>query len=230
MKTLVIVPAGGSGLRMGGEVAKQYLLIAGMPILAHTLGAFQRSPFINEILPVVPEGDVADVRRDIVEKNNLSKVRFVVSGGKERQDSVRNALIHVRDEHEIVVVHDGVRPFVTGTLIEQAVKGAKEFGAVVVGVPVRETVKEADESGRIARTVLRDGLWLAQTPQAFRKDVILAAYEKAEADGFYGTDDASLVERTGIPVRMIPGDADNIKVTTQEDLVRGERIVSWRRG
>jgi 2-C-methyl-D-erythritol 4-phosphate cytidylyltransferase len=225
MKTVVIIPAGGTGRRMGGEIPKQYLSLAGVPILIHTLKEFQRSPFIDEIFLVVPKGDVANIRRDLVERYDLSSVSLVVAGGSERQDSVSNALMHVRDEHEIVMIHDGVRPFVTGALIERAVAGAKEFGAVALGIPVRDTVKGADAAGRVVKTVQREGLWLVQTPQAFRREVILAAYQRAAADGFYGTDDASLVERMGIPVRMIPGDADNIKVTAPEDLVRGERMI-----
>jgi 2-C-methyl-D-erythritol 4-phosphate cytidylyltransferase len=229
MKTVVIIPAGGTGRRMGGEIPKQYLSLAGVPILVHTLREFQRSLFVDEIFLVVSEGDVADVQRDMVERYDLSRIGLVIAGGRERQDSVRNALAHVRDEHGIILVHDGVRPFVTGELIERAVAGAKEFGAVALGVPVRDTVKEADAAGRVVKTVQREGLWLVQTPQAFRKEVILAAYERAAQDGFYGTDDASLVERTGTPVRMIPGEADNIKVTAPEDLKRGERIVCGRK-
>lgn len=225
MKTIAIIPAGGAGKRMGGCVPKQYLSLAGIPILVHTLRVFQSSSLIDEILLVVPEGDIPDVRRDLVQRYRISKVCLVLPGGRERQDSVKNALMHLRDEHGEIVIHDGVRPFVTGDLIERAVAGAKEFGAVAVGVPVRDTVKAVDAAGRVVKTVSREGLWLAQTPQAFRKEVILAAYAGAEADGFYGTDDASLVERTGFPVRMIPGDGDNIKVTTPEDLVRGERIL-----
>jgi 2-C-methyl-D-erythritol 4-phosphate cytidylyltransferase len=225
MKTVVIIPAAGTGRRMGGEIPKQYLSLAGIPILVHTLSAFQRSPLVDEILLVVPGEDVAEVRRDVVERYDFSRVSLVIAGGSERQDSVRNALVYVRDEHEIVLVHDGVRPFVTGALIERAVAGARAFGAVTVGVPVRDTVKAVDAAGRVVKTVLREGLWLTQTPQAFRREVILAAYERAAADGFYGTDDASLVERMGIPVRMIPGDADNIKVTTPEDLERGEKMI-----
>jgi len=215
---------------MGGEIPKQYLSLAGIPILAHTLEAFQSSPLVDEILLVVPGGDVAEVRRDVVERYEFSRISLVIAGGKERQDSVRNALVYVRDEHEIILVHDGVRPFVTGALIERAVAGAKAFGAVTVGVPVLDTVKAVDAAGRVVKTVLREGFWLTQTPQAFRREVILAAYERAAADGFYGTDDASLVERMGIPVRMIPGDADNIKVTTPEDLARGERIFCGKTG
>jgi 2-C-methyl-D-erythritol 4-phosphate cytidylyltransferase len=225
MKTVAIIPAGGTGRRMGGEIPKQYLSLAGIPILVHTLRKFQRSPFVDEIILVVPERDITEVRRDMVERYDLTRVSLVIAGGRERQDSVRNALAHVRDDHEIILIHDGVRPFVTGELIERTIAGAKAFGAVTAGVPVRDTVKAVDAAGRVVNTVQREGLWLTQTPQAFRREVILAAYERAAADGFYGTDDASLVERMGRPVRMIPGDADNIKVTTPEDLERGARII-----
>jgi 2-C-methyl-D-erythritol 4-phosphate cytidylyltransferase len=228
MKTVAIIPAGGAGRRMGGNVAKQYLSLAGIPILVHTLKAFQDSPLIDEILLAVPQSDVADVRLAVVQRYGLSRVSLVLAGGNRRQDSVRNALAHLRDEHEIIVIHDGVRPFVTDELIERAVAGAKEFGAVTVGVPVRDTVKAVDAAGKITGTVPREGLWLTQTPQAFRREVILAAYERAAAEGFYGTDDASLVERMGIPVRMIPGNADNIKVTTPEDMILGKRIIRFR--
>ena len=229
MKTVAIIPAGGTGRRMGGEIPKQYLLLAGISVLAHTLSAFQRSPLIDEIILAVPEGDIAEVRQAVVERYGFSRVRLIIAGGRERQDSVKNALAEVCDEHGVIVIHDGVRPFVTGDLIERVVAGAKKYGAVSAGIPVRDTVKEVDEAGWVLRTVPRDGLWLTQTPQAFRREVILAAYQRAAADGFYGTDDASLVERTAIPVRMILGDKDNIKVTTPEDLAQGEKIVCWRK-
>jgi 2-C-methyl-D-erythritol 4-phosphate cytidylyltransferase len=225
MKTIAIIPAGGAGKRMGGDVPKQYLSLAGIPVLVRTLRVFQSSPLIDEILLVVPEGDISDVRRDLVRRYRIAKVSLVLHGGRERQDSVRNALAHLRNEDERIIIHDGVRPFVTAELIERAIAGAKEFGAVTVGVPIRDTVKAVDAEGRVVKTVSREGLWLTQTPQAFRREVILAAYTRAEADRFYGTDDASLVERTGIPVRMISGDRDNIKVTMPEDLVRGEMIL-----
>jgi 2-C-methyl-D-erythritol 4-phosphate cytidylyltransferase len=228
LKTIAIIPAGGTGKRMGGEIPKQYLLLAGLPILVHTLRVFQQSPLIDEILLTVPEGDIENVRQDVVGRYGLSRVSLVLAGGSQRQDSVRNALAYVREEHRIVVVHDGVRPFVTGELIERAVTGAKSCGAITVGVPVRDTVKSVVGEGWVSGTVPRESLWLTQTPQAFRREVILAAYDRAAADGFYGTDDASLVERTGIPVRMIPGDRDNIKVTTPDDLVHGERILGFR--
>ena len=231
MKTLAIIPAGGAGRRMGGDVPKQFLPLAGIPVLVHTLRAFQRSPIIDEIFLVVPEGDIPAVRRDVIEEHGLSKVTSVLAGGAERQDSVANALTRVRDDHGIVLVHDGVRPFVTGELIRRVVAAAVEHGAVAVGVPVRETVKAVSAAGVVVKTVDREGLWLTQTPQAFRRQLICSAYEKAAQDGFSGTDDASLVERMGASVRMILGDHDNIKITTPEDLALGTIIIrrfpSW---
>jgi 2-C-methyl-D-erythritol 4-phosphate cytidylyltransferase len=225
MKTLAIIPAGGAGRRMGGDVPKQFLPLAGIPVLVHTLRAFQRSPIIDEIFLAVPEGDMTAVRHDIVEEHGLSKVISVLVGGAERQDSVANALMQVRDDHGIVLIHDGVRPFVTGELIRRVVAAAGEHGAAVVGVPVRDTVKSVSAAGVVVKTVEREGLWLTQTPQAFRRELICAAYEKAEQDGFSGTDDASLVERMGGAVRMIPGDHDNIKITIPDDLALGAIIL-----
>ena len=225
MKTVAIIPAGGAGRRMGKGIPKQYLPLAGIPILVHTLQAFQRSPVVDEIFLAVPEGDIPEVRQAIVVKYDLSKVGLILPGGRERQDSVRNALQHVSDEHGIVVIHDAVRPFVSGDLIGRAVAAAREFGAITVGVPVKDTVKEVTAEGWVKKTVTREGLWLTQTPQAFRRPIIIAAYKKAAAEGFYGTDDASLVERMEIPVRMIPGESDNIKVTTPEDLLLGDLII-----
>jgi len=225
MKTVAIIPAGGSGRRMGSGIPKQYLLLGGIPVLVHTLQVFQSSPVVDEIFLVVPEGDIPEVRNAIVGRYNLFKVSLIVAGGAERQDSVRNALAHLREEHGIVLVHDGVRSFVSGELIQRIVAAAEADGAVAVGVQVKDSVKEVNSAGWVIKTVTREGLWLTQTPQAFRKPLILAAYERAAADGFYGTDDASLVERMGVPVRMIPGDYDNIKVTTPEDLTLGEAII-----
>ncbi|MEK7373589.1 MAG: 2-C-methyl-D-erythritol 4-phosphate cytidylyltransferase [Thermodesulfobacteriota bacterium] len=225
MKTVAIIPAGGSGRRMGSGIPKQYLLLGGIPVLVHTLQVFQSSPVVDEIFLVVPEGDIPEVRNAIVGRYNLFKVSLIVAGGAERQDSVRNALAHLREEHGIVLVHDGVRSFVSGELIQRVVAAAEADGAVAVGVRVKDSVKEVNSAGWVIKTVTREGLWLTQTPQAFRKPLILAAYERAAADGFCGTDDASLVERMGVPVRMIPGDYDNIKVTTPEDLTLGEAII-----
>jgi 2-C-methyl-D-erythritol 4-phosphate cytidylyltransferase len=228
MKTVAIIPAAGAGRRMGSEAPKQYLPLAGIPVLVHTLQAFHISAVIDEIFLAVPEEDIPDVRRNIVLKYGISKVALVLAGGGKRQDSVRHALFHVRDEHGIVLVHDGVRPFVSGGLIARVVASAAECGAATVGVPIKDTVKEADAAGWVKKTVEREGLWLTQTPQAFRREIIVDAYARAAADGFYGTDDASLVEKMGIPVRMILGDSHNIKLTIPEDLLLGDVIMSRR--
>ncbi|MBU2054583.1 MAG: 2-C-methyl-D-erythritol 4-phosphate cytidylyltransferase [Proteobacteria bacterium] len=225
MKTVAIIPAGGAGQRMGGRIPKQYLPLGGIPVLVRTLQVFQKSPLIDEIFLVAPEGDIPEVREAVAGKRGFSKVSVVVAGGAERQDSVRNALAHLREEHGIVLVHDAVRPFVSEELIRCVVDAAEADGAATVGVPVKDTVKEVHPAGWVIKTVTREGLWLTHTPQAFRKPIILAAHERAKKDGFHGTDDASLVERMGGAVRMVPGDCDNIKVTTPEDLALGEVII-----
>jgi len=227
-KTAAIIPSGGMGRRMGGHIPKQYLLLAGLPVLVHTLRPFQASPAIDEIILAVPGEDVEKVKENIVERYGVSKVKRVVAGGKERQDSISNALAWIADETEIIVIHDGVRPLVTTDLIEIVVGRAGEVGAVAVGIDIRDTVKRVDKAGKIEETVPRDGLWRTQTPQAFKREIIVAAYRAAYEAGFYGTDDASLVEKAGIPVWLIPGDRENLKVTTKEDMMLCEMILRGR--
>jgi len=227
-KTAAIIPSGGMGRRMGGHIPKQYLLLAGLPVLVHTLRPFQASPAIDEIILAVPGEDVEKVKENIVERYGVSKVKRVVAGGKERQDSISNALAWIADETEIIVIHDGVRPLVTTDLIEIVVGRAGEVGAVAVGSDIRDTVKRVDKAGKIEETVPRDGLWRTQTPQAFKREIIVAAYRAAYEAGFYGTDDASLVEKAGIPVWLIPGDRENLKVTTKEDMMLCEMILRGR--
>ncbi len=230
MKTAAIIPAGGKGKRMGARTPKQYLTVQGEPILARTLRVFQLSSSIDQIILVVPEPDVTDVRTNIVEYYGLSKVKVIIPGGKERQDSVKNGLRYVDEKVEIVVVHDAVRPLVTAFLIEQVIEKAREFGAVASGVQITDTIKRVEKSGKIAKTVARDLLWLTQTPQAFQREVIIEAYRRAYEDRFYGTDDASLVERIGVPVWMVAGNRNNIKVTTREDVILCEAIFGRRDG
>lgn len=225
MNCVAIIPAGGAGRRMGGAIPKQYLPLAGLPLLVHTLKAFRRSPLVSHILLAVPEGDIAQVRERIVEPFGLTGRVEVLAGGFERQDSVSNALMRVRADQEIVLVHDGVRPCLSEALIEKVVAAAAADGAAVVGVPVKDTLKAVTPEGWIAGTVPREGLWAAQTPQAFRREILRTAFERAAAEGFYGTDEAVLVERIGIPVRMIRGADQNIKVTTQADLLYAEVVL-----
>lgn len=228
MKTVAIIPAGGAGRRMAGAVPKQYLLLDGLPIFIHTLKLFQSSPHIDEIVLVAPSRDVSHLQEMIGEKYRLPKVSRVLAGGEERQDSVRNGLQTVGVEHDIVVIHDAVRPFITVELIQRAVEGAATWRAVALGVPARDTVKRVGRDELVGETLNRDEIWLAQTPQAFERQVIKQAYEKAYADRFIGTDDASLVERIGVNVKMILGSPDNIKITTQDDLLIGEALLERR--
>lgn len=222
LKITAVIPAGGSGRRMQSSEAKQYLLLHGVPLLVHTLRTFQEATIIRDIVLVVPPADVARIQADIVDAFAMTKIRQVVGGGKERQDSVRNGLAALSDDCEIVLIHDAARPFVSSALIEKAAEGAAREGAVVAGIRVRDTVKQCDREGRVTDTLDRKQIWMAQTPQAFRRTIIVAAHEKATEDNFYGTDDAMLVERMGIPVTMLESTPDNIKITTTEDLAWAE--------
>lgn len=227
---VAVVVAGGSGKRMKIDVAKQYLLLGGMPILARTLLTFEKNTSVNAIIVTVPAGDREYVQRDIVEKYAVSKVRHVISGGQMRQDSVRNGLKAIGENPEIVIVHDGVRPFVPDALITEAVDVARVYGAALAAVPVTDTIKRRDDQGFVAGTLRREDLLVVQTPQAFQWRILKKAYERAYDDAFYGTDDGMLVERLGVKIKIVKGFYDNIKITTEEDLRRGELILSHRHG
>ncbi len=214
---------------MLSDRSKQYLLIDGMPILAHTLMVFQASPAIDDIIVIVPEDDIDDVKKEIINKYGFSKVAGVVPGGAERQDSVRNGLANIGDDTDVVVIHDGVRPFITAALIGISVEEALRNTAATLGVPSRDTVKTVSPDGWIVNTLNRSELRSIQTPQTFLRHIIQQAYQKAYEDNFYGTDDAMLVERIGIPVKVIEGSYDNIKITTVEDLLLAETLMRARR-
>ncbi len=233
MKVEVIIPAGGTGRRVGGEVPKQYMPLGGVHMLVHTLRVFQRmGDRVDRMVLLVPEGDVTFVREVIVGGYGLSKVGLVLVGGKERQDSVKrglDALGEAEAEDDVVVVHDAVRPFVTVEQVSRAVEQCSSHGAVTLAVPVKDTVKDVGIDGLVVDTLRRDGLWLTQTPQAFKKMVLREAYRRAYEENFYGTDDAVLVERMGIPVKVVPGSYENIKITTQEDLEYADYLINRRK-
>ncbi len=222
MKTVAIIPAGGSGTRMESGIPKQYMLLGGIPVLAHTLRVFQGSPSVDDIFLILPAEDVSKAEKNIVQRYNLTKVTQILPGGKQRQDSVRNGIDAIGNGYDIVVVHDGVRPFISLELLEMVIIEVVKIAAVTFGVPVKDTVKTVGAGGLVDRTLNRDKLWLTQTPQVFAASVIKEAYERAYAEGYYGTDDAELVERLGIRVRMLLGSDDNIKITTKADLQLGE--------
>jgi 2-C-methyl-D-erythritol 4-phosphate cytidylyltransferase len=225
-KIFALIPAAGMGKRMGASSNKQYLLLDGIPILAHTLRVFQDAPFISGIYVISPEQEIPFCQSEVIERYGFSKVRAVVAGGSERQHSVRNGLLAIdgASQDDLVLIHDGVRPFVPVDVLQAAATSADLHGGAVVAVPVKDTVKIASD-GVITGTPPRDRLWLAQTPQAFRYGLISKAHVSAAAEGFLGTDDASLMERQGWQLQVVMGDYRNIKITTPEDMVLAEAFL-----
>jgi len=219
MKTEALIVSAGKGRRFMEGKKKQFYFLAGKPILAHTLDQFEKSSLIHSILLVVGQEDMDYCLKEIVEKWQFRKISQIIPGGKQRQDSVKNGIDVLSKDTDIVVIHDGVRPFVTKEMIEDSIRSAIRFQAVVFAMPVKETIKMIQPDGTVLKTLDRESLWQIQTPQTFRADVIKEAYYKATEDGFNGTDDASLVERIGLKVHILPGTYTNIKITTPEDLI-----------
>lgn len=226
-KTIALIPAAGMGKRMGASVNKQYLQLAGIPIVARTIALFDASPLIDAIYLVTPLEEIPYCREHIVEAHGFTKVREIVPGGKERQNSVMNGLAAMQGQvgdDDVVLIHDGVRPFVTERMLQEAIAMARTAAGALIAVPTKDTIKTVID-GTVTGTPPRETLWQAQTPQAFRYGIIYQAHSAAAAEGFLGTDDASLVERSGGQVRTVTGDYRNIKITTPEDLVLAEAFL-----
>ena len=234
MKTEAIVAAAGIGKRLRSKTRKPYLGISGKPILIRTLMALSSSSGIKKIIVAVNRRDVNRCVA-LIRRFRVSKIKAVISGGSQRQDSVANGLKRLDRDTEIVLIHDGVRPFIDNRLIKDSIDCAKKFGACVVGVPVKATIKETKELKNrrtkeqknrktliVKRTIDRSNLWEIQTPQVFKKDVIVKAYERFGSAP--ATDDAMLVEKLGIDVKVVEGSYRNIKITTPEDLIIAEAI------
>ncbi|HUL45003.1 MAG TPA: 2-C-methyl-D-erythritol 4-phosphate cytidylyltransferase [Bacteroidota bacterium] len=222
----VIIPAAGTGSRMGGATSKQFLDLAGSPILLHTLRRFEHAAVVDVII-VSAASDLTSRVSVMVDREGLKKVVRVVEGGRERQDSVWNALRGAGEfKIDIIAVHDGVRPFVSEKQVAEVISVAEKEGAAILAVRSKETVKLIDEKKHIRSTPDRDSLWVAQTPQAFEFRLLLRASEKAMEEGFYGTDEAMLVERTGGNIAVVEGSYDNIKITTPEDLELAKMITN----
>jgi len=226
MKVSAIIPAAGQGTRMGSAIPKQFLSLQGKPILHHTLMAFEASGQVDSVILVVPEKDSAAAKKEWLQGYDI--VKKIVVGGKERQDSVYNGFQALDADTDVVLVHDGVRPFVTGDMIQRAIEAAKNFGAAITAIPVNDTIKLANADGFVEKTVDRSGLWRIQTPQAFQYAVLNEAFQKAVQDSYYGTDEGSLLEYAGKKVKIIEGSEMNIKITRQEDLILGEAILNSR--
>ena len=223
MKVIALIPAAGMGKRMQAGINKQYLQICWMPIVGRTIALFQEATCVDDIYVITPEQEIPYCRTEVVERYGFTKVRAIIPGGKERQHSVLNGLraLDGTGEDDVILIHDGVRPFISRHILEHAVATAREYDGALVAVPVKDTVKIV-EAGVVRDTPPRESIWLAQTPQAFRYGIIRGAHEMADADGFLGTDDASLVERMGREVHIVLGDYRNIKITTPEDLLLAE--------
>lgn len=223
-----IIVAAGKGIRMSSAGRKQYIALGGIPMLSRTLSVFDRCDRIDRIIMAVPEDDIDFCRNEIIPAAKMKNNTILVSGGTRRQDSVYNSLKAIETDDGIVLIHDGVRPFVNPEHLVACIKGAQEHGACILGIPAFDTVKHVNKKNEIVETKKREPLWLAQTPQAFQLQLIRKAHEIAKQEGFTGTDDASLVERLGEIVKIIPGSRNNIKITNQEDLKLAHAILNDR--
>lgn len=229
-KTIALIPAAGMGKRMGASINKQYLQLNGLPILAHTISVFEQSALIDSIYLVIPADEIPYCREHIVEASGFKKIAAIIAGGTERQYSVMNGLHAIREaaaDGDVVLIHDGVRPFLTETMLRESIAAAQEHDGALLAVPAKDTIKIV-ANGVVIQTPPRETLWQAQTPQSFRFGIIYAAHLAAEAEGFIGTDDASLIERGGGKISIVAGDYRNIKITTPEDLTLAEAFMAGR--
>ena len=218
-KTIAIIVAAGSGERMDGE-NKMFTLLRGKPVLAWVVDTFQMCTLIDKIIIVLAEKDL-ESGKELAKGLGWSKVKDICIGGEERQDSVAAGLAKIKNYHW-VVIHDGARPLITESMIQNGLEAARESGAAVVAVPITDTIKLVDDNGFVMGTPPRRSLWAVQTPQVFRFDIINEAHQKAQA---MATDDASLVERLGYKVKLYMGSYNNIKITTPSDLALAEILL-----
>lgn len=210
---------------MGAKVPKPFIEVAGRSILNHTIDKFISIDGLRQVIVVASAQNVSVAKKMVTEYSRSNVLFSVVEGGKERQDSIHNALKYVEENVDLIMVHDSVRPFVGTDHIMECINSALETGAAVLGVPVRDTIKKVDSEGNVDSTPDRSALWQIQTPQIFRRRILIAAYEKAMNEGFVGTDDSSLVESAGFPVKVVKGDVSNFKVTYPIDLQVAEQII-----
>ncbi len=228
MNISVIIAAAGKGKRMGKGFNKQYIFLENRPILAHTVEVFENLDFIDEIILVAGKNEIGFVRENIIDKYDFKKVARIVEGGTERQDSVYNGLKAVDNNCDIVLVHDGARPFITGDIIKKGIDAAGNTGACVVAVRAKDTIKVIGKNMEVDHTPDRETLWAVQTPQIFKYKLLLEAYETLQIDNIKVTDDAMLIEKIGRPVKVVEGSYENIKITTPEDLILGKGILAKR--
>lgn len=226
MQYEVVLPAAGSGKRMGAGQNKLFLMLLEKPILVHTLEVFQQDPACTGIWLAVKPEERGFIQK-MLEDYRITKVKGLPDGGAERQHSVHSCMKEMQ-QVDIVLVHDAARPFITHDIIAKLVQNAHHHGAAIAGVRAKDTMKKVSMNGIIEETVDRESLWMVQTPQAFRFELIMEAEDVAEKVGFLGTDEAMLMERLGHQVHIVESSYENVKMTTQEDLVFGEAILRKR--
>jgi 2-C-methyl-D-erythritol 4-phosphate cytidylyltransferase len=224
LTAVAVILAGGQGTRIEGKLPKQFLNLGDRPILAHCVQRFESCEMVDQIILVVPQDYLGYCSEAIVDEYDFRKVKKIVCGGKERQDSVYLGLKACPKSTSVVAIHDGVRPFVSPQKISESIGLCEEKRAVILAVPAKDTVKRVDGDS-VVTTLDRKKLWLVQTPQVFEYSLILDAYERAIEDEFVGTDDAVLVERLGHRVTVVEGEYRNIKITTAEDMGTAEKII-----
>lgn len=227
-KNYAIILAAGRGTRMNQNINKMFLPLKGKPLIAHTLEVFCSLDIIQGIVLVVSPGEEDMMREKVLDVYPPKKPIKLVCGGAERQHSVYNGLKDLPSDTQLVAIHDGARPLITPQVIERSFEVAKKWGAAVAGMPVKDTIKLVDPSGKVKDTPDRNYLWLVQTPQTFSYPLIMEAHDKATRDNFLATDDSSLVERLGRDVYMIEGGYENLKITTPEDIAIAEGILTAR--
>ena len=223
MKIAAVIVAAGSGKRMNSLKPKQFLTLAGKPVLWHTLRSFIKSGMFSEIVLVINRDSGHYCQQNVIKKYKFNQVKLVV-GGKERQDSVYQGLKSIQP-CDLVCIHDGVRCLVSEQIIKDSVAAAKKYGAAIAAVPVKDTTKTGNKNALVIKTVARQNLWSIQTPQVFKYELIMKAYAQAYKQKFYGTDDASLVEKMGGKVKLVMASYNNIKITTAIDLALAENVI-----
>ena len=220
MKFIVIIPASGSGIRFESQIPKQFIKLNGKEVITHSIAKFHPIPSVHSIY-IATQKEYFRKIKGIIKKNKFTKVAGIVEGGKERQDSVFNVLKIIKcSPEDIIIVHDAVRPFITRSKIKELIKYAKKFGCVIPGLKVNDTLKIASENNFIKETIKRDNIWIIQTPQLFRYDVLMKSFKKVYRNDYLGTDESSIVEYARFKVKIIKGENTNIKITTRDDILQ----------
>jgi len=227
MDVNIIVPVAGQGKRFGGEIPKQFFELAGQPIILYTIKKLIASPLISGGVIVCGADDKTRMQELLFQLPNFRDNFSIVVGGKKRQDSVYNGFQQIEENTDLVLIHDGARPFVSVEMIERCVHGAQQFGACISAVPVSDTIKKVKDN-KIIKTLDRNELYRAHTPQVFKYEILHESYKQSQKEKMNFTDESSLVEWAGYKVYVVPGDSQNIKITTQIDLLIAEKIAEQR--